>query len=80
MSDNYGAYCKKCQVRSPACCGLCTVCVSELEDRVKQLNKALWKLSGRAARLEFGEHKHIDKLQTAVYAEALQEEEVSDVL
>ena len=41
MSDNYGAYCKKCQVRSPACCGLCTVCIAELEAENAKLKEAL---------------------------------------
>ena len=31
MSDNYGARCKRCDIRQPACCGMCTVCVSNLE-------------------------------------------------
>ena len=42
-------------------------------ERIEKLNTALWALAGKAARLEFGEHEHIDRFQTATYAEALEE-------
>lgn len=41
--------------------------------RIEKLEAALWKLSGVAARLEFGEHEHIDRLQAANYAAAILE-------
>jgi hypothetical protein len=44
------------------------------KQRIAMLEAALWKLAGVAARLEFGEHEHIDRLQRATYVEALQEQ------
>jgi len=48
--------------------------IAELERQNAVLNTALWNLAGKAARLEFGDdYEHIDRMQTAVYAEALGE-------
>jgi hypothetical protein len=41
------------------------------QGEIDRLCNALWELSGKAARLEFGDHKHIDRLQAAVYSETL---------
>ena len=48
MSDNYGARCKRCDIRQPTCCGMCTVCVSELEAENAKLKEALQKIYDNA--------------------------------
>ena len=60
MSDNYGAYCKKCQVRSPACCGLCTVCVSELEAEIERLRETLHQIYSEACFILNSEDDDVD--------------------
>ena len=39
--DDYGAYCTSCNIRQPSCCGLCTVCVSNLQAENDRLKEAL---------------------------------------